>query len=458
VKNLNEQQAENDRLHHEVRDANAALVEANKASQSRLVKVIDEEKQNAAEERMKLLSQVSSLINASAETQEKRLSEKVSSVGEEIGAATAAHDIKQIAYNEGMDAWTNKSKDIVVGVSKSRDAVKSRIKSDFAAATHHSTSIKDTTTSVHASTVKIVDAQMAHMDTQLQSLDDIVSRVRAQNNAHHDAHTASLQSLTSTVQSSYSSIGEHLSTSFTRVQSVESDMSVQTTALKDALPSLAKDAAIRAPLHELRDAIAQQNLTEYNPTGETPQRVTYLVPSDLPRTEDHEVILSRMRDRSTSDVTRSPSKGIVFNDATNSTFSLTSISKTTDDFFASTRLGNKPNFSRSISANAASMPPNLIANSSLRELDVNILTQDQSTDLESPTEIGTGAAPPHKKQNRGDGGKESRTGLPMKKMGRKTVGATHAIGDRENLSITSFSTSIGPGVGAGRKLRSHGSS
>jgi kinesin family protein 11 len=458
VKNLNEQQTENDRLHHQVREANAALVEANKASQSRLVQVIDEEKQNAAEERIILLSQVTSLINASAETQEKRLSERVSSVGDEIGAATAAHDIEQVTYNEGMDVWTNRSKDIVTGVSKSRDAVKSRIKSDFAAATQHSTLIKDTTTSVHASTVNIVDAQMAHMDTQLQSLDDIVSRVRAQNNAHHAAHTASLQFLSSTVQSSYSSIGEHLSTSFARVQSVESDMSAQTAALKDALPALSEDAAIRAPLHELRDTIAQQNLVEYNPTGETPQRVTYPIPSNLPRTETHELILSRMRDRSTSDVTRSPSKGIVFNDATNSTLSLTSTTTMTDDFFASIQLGNKPNFSRSISANAAGMPPNLNTNSSLRELDVNILAQDQSTDLESPTELGTGVMPPYKKQNRGDGGKELRTGLPMKKMGRKTVGATHAIGDRENLSITNFCASIGPGVGAGRKLRSHGSS
>ena len=454
---MNEQQTENDRLHHQVRDANAALVEANKASQSHLVQVIDEEKQNAAEERIKLLSQVASLINTSAETQEKRLSERVSSVGDEIGAATAAHDIKQVTYNEGMDIWTNRSKDIVVGVSKSRDAVKSRIKSDFAAATQHSTSIKDTTTSVHASTVKIVDAQMAHMDTQLQSLDDIVSRVRAQNNAHHAAHTASLQFLSSTVESSYSSIGEHLSTSFARVQSVESDMSTQTAALKDALPALSEDAAIRAPLHELRDAIVQQNLAEYNPTGETPQRVTYSIPSNLPRTEAHEFILSRMRDRSTSDVTRSPSKGIVFNDATNSTLSLTSIT-TTDDFFASTQVGNKPNLSHPVSANAAGMPLNPNTNSSLRELDINILAQDQSTDLESPTELGMGSAPPHKKQNRGDSGKELRTGLPMKKMGRKTVGATHAIGDRENLSITNFCASIGPGVGAGRKLRSHGSS
>ena len=62
------------------------------------------------------------------------------------------------------------------------------------------TSLHTTTTSVHDSTVSIVAAQMSHMDTQLHSLDEIVSRVRAQNNAHHAAHTSSLGSLSSTVQ------------------------------------------------------------------------------------------------------------------------------------------------------------------------------------------------------------------------------------------------------------------
>jgi kinesin family protein 11 len=42
----------------------------------------------------------------------------------------------------------------------------------------------------------------------------------------------------------------------------------------------------------------------------------------------------------------------------------------------------------------------------------------------------------------------------MKKM-RKTVGVAGERVDREN--ITSFGNSVGPGLAAGRKLRSHGS-
>ncbi|PSN70423.1 kinesin family protein-like protein [Corynespora cassiicola Philippines] len=443
IKSLNEQQAENERLHQQVLEANAIIMETNKASQARLVQVVDEEKQKSAEDRQQLLTQITALISANAEAQESRLNEKMMTVSEEIGAANTAFEAKQELYNEGVSAWANKSKDIISGVSTSRDAVKTKIKADFAAATQHSTSIKDTTTSVHASTVQIVEAQMAHMDTQLHSLDEIVSRVRAQNDAHHEAHTSSLGALSSTVQSSYSSIGDHLSTSFTRVQSLESDVSAQTTALRDTLTDLSEDANIRAPLHELRDTIGNQKLMEYNPTGETPQRVNYAIPSELPRTEAHESLLSRLRDRpAVPDAPRSPSKGLVYNDATNST-------STSDALFSPTFV--KPDLprSRTNSANSnsnATMP----LGASLRELDVNVISQENHTaPLDSQSDNGI-TAPPFKKQNRGDDSK-----LPMKKM-RKTVGG-EGKGDRENLTITNFASSIGPGLAGGRKLRSHGS-
>jgi kinesin family protein 11 len=280
---------------------------------------------------------------------------------------------------------------------------------------------------------------MEQMDTQLQSLDDIMSRVREQNNAHHTAHTSSLNALSNTVKSSYSSIGEHLSTSFARVQSLESDMSAQTTAIKETLPDLQEDANIRAPLQELRGMIGSQNLMEYNPTGETPQRASYTIPEKLPRTEAQDTLLSRLRDRPvTADALMrlSPSKQRVFNDATQSTLP-------SEDPFSDI---SKPIFPRSQSVTTASAP----IGASLRELDVNIVAQENHTEP-LPTILHSDAmaiAAPPSKRHRGEDSK-----LPMKRMGRKTVGG-EGKGDRENITITSFSSSIGP---PGRKLRSHGS-
>lgn len=292
---------------------------------------------------------------------------------------------------------------------------------------------------------------MTHLDTQLQSLDDIVARIQDQNNTHHVAHTASLAALSTTVAASYSSIGEHLSSSFERVQSLEADMDAQAGSLRETLPTLAADADIRAPLHELRDHVGSQNLIEYTSTGETPQRVSYNIPNNLPRTENHDSLLSRLRDRpATSDAsTRSPTKQPIFNDATNA------LPSPTDMFKLST--ATKPIFARSVSASStahghtiSSLP--LGQPTSLRELDVNIVAQEsahtQPLPLTSQSSDSIMAVPPNKKMriNGEDGSK-----LPMKKM-RKTVAG--GLADRENLSITNFANSVGPGA---RRLRSHGS-
>lgn len=131
VKELNEQQTENERLHQQVSEANTALVEANTTSQKRLVQVIEEEKQESANERQQLLTQISALINASAEAQDQRLNEKLSSVSAEMTAANEAFVSKQSTYTDGVVAWSSKSRDIVAGVSQSRDNVKTKIKADF---------------------------------------------------------------------------------------------------------------------------------------------------------------------------------------------------------------------------------------------------------------------------------------------------------------------------------------
>jgi kinesin family protein 11 len=447
VKDLNDQQAENERLHQQVLDANVALIAANKTSQGQIAHIVDEEKHKAAEERHRLLSQITALVSATADAQEMRLSEKLSGVSKDLVTANTSFEAKQDTYTEGITSWSSRSQDILAGVSKSRDAVKTKIKSDFAAATQHSTSIKDTTTSVHATAIKTVEAQMAHLDTQLQSLDDIVSQIREQNNTHHTAHTTSLADLSTTVQESYSSIGEHLSSSFERVQSLEADVSAQAGTLRNTLPTLGAEADIRAPLHELRENIGSQNLIEYNPTGETPQRVSYQIPSNLPRTEAHDNLLSRLRDRPTTsdNTTRSPSKQPIFNDATNT------LPSPSDMFKLSTA---KPIFQRSISASSHAHTIT-IGTTSLRELDVNIVAQESHTQplpiISQSSDSMVMAAPPNKKQrnNPDDGSK-----LPMKKM-RKTVAG--GMADRENLSITNFANSVGPGVAGIRRLRSHGS-
>ncbi|KAJ9644122.1 Kinesin- motor protein [Coniosporium tulheliwenetii] len=433
VKRLNQQQDEANALRQRILTANQELVAANHRTQDHLVEFMAQERVRAGKERQVLLTQITTLIQSTADGQETRIDGQLRALGGSIGSANTDHGKAQETYCQEMDDWSSKSKDIVGGILKSRDSVKTKIKADFAFANDHTTSLRQNTTSVHDNTVRIVADQMSHMDTQLQSLDHIVARVRAQNDAHHAAHVSSLADLSSAVQTSYTSVGDHFTTSFSRIQDLGTDMEARTSQLHDTLPALSADADIRQPLRSLREDIAHQALMEYQPTGETPQRTQYAFPLSLPRTESHEVLISRLRGRSNSatDAHRSPSKGIVFTNARPA-------AAADDDEDAVSLLPAPPTQSRPTSSSAAQPP----APNSLRELDINALPTAAAATQSSPissaavpkTPVAAAVAPPLLKRGTTAPGPEKESRLPTKKAGRMTVAGIGGA-DRENLPV-----------------------
>jgi kinesin family protein 11 len=278
---------------------------------------------------------------------------------------------------------------------------------------------------------------MQHLDTQLHGLDDIVTRIQDQNNTHHTAHVTSLSNLANTVHTSYSAIGSHFETSFTRVEELDADMATQTHTLQETLPSLAADSEIRRPLTELREVIENQALEEYQATGETPQRKQYEYPLSLPQTESHDTLLAKLRGRSASMPPspvkhRSPSKGLVFTDTLDEEMAL-----------VPTKTNTRPTSSHSSGNSLLTVP------SSLREIDINITgaALGGGGGVEKDA-LGALGMPPLKKQH--TTGSESK--LPKKRGVRNTVLGT--VGDRENLTMPNLSASTEPGNSMGRRLRS----
>jgi kinesin family protein 11 len=284
---------------------------------------------------------------------------------------------------------------------------------------------------------------MQHLDSQLHGLDDIVVRIKEQNNIHHAAHVASLSNLATNVQTSYNSIGDHFTTSFSRVSELEEDMSTRTASLQETLPMLSTDGEVRRPLANLREAIENQALEEYKATGETPQRTNYSFPVALPRTEAHDTLLSKLRGRAASNPQtspakpslRSPSKGLIFADDTSA------------DIVSLVPASTRPGTSSSSSEGSIS----------LRELDVNAVHADRGEKVERDG-LGPLSMPPLKRQNTTGHSGESK--LPLKKRsGRMTVaGATASIVANQENQPVNLSASVGPGSGVGRRLRSNGSS
>ncbi|KAK3309494.1 P-loop containing nucleoside triphosphate hydrolase protein [Chaetomium strumarium] len=294
LRHIRSQKAESDRLRQELEEASKAIIESNQSVSARIQEVLDEERAQTAAERQALLSQITRLINSQAELQESRLADKAAIIQEAILDSNKTFEGTVIEYSAGMDAWGERDSKLLEDVAGSRDALKARLKDDWTTANKHSTSIQTTTKSVHAETVRIVEEQVQDLDVQMQDLDNFVSRAQSQNATLHDRHAASVQSLNATVEQSFSNISGHFKETFDRVQTLGEEMDADANNLQEALAPL--DENICRPLAELRDDIQNTDMHEYEPTGETPEKIQYQYPTQLPRTGAHENLIAAMRD------------------------------------------------------------------------------------------------------------------------------------------------------------------
>lgn len=466
VKQLSAQRDEANDLRKQLNEANDAYRNANQESTSHMQSAMDEVRQQTVQNRAGLLSQISALLDAHGKAEEQRITEAFENYTGEQGTAQTLHLSAVSDYNRNMDAWSTKAGDTAESVSKTRDNIKAKIKGDFAAANTHCGTLRDTTSTVHDSTTRLVSDQVAHLDTQLHSLDDIVSRIRAQNDTHHAAHVKSISQLSSTVHTSYDAIGSHFTSSFDRIKTFDTSVRDENIAsLQSSLPALGPSptAQLREPLTSLRQHIEAAQLHEYSITGSTPQQQRYAYPSTLPRTEGHDVLLQRFR----SPQKKAPIAGSDIEDMMRET--MRSPSKTTiftDLPRSSPNSPSKPLSSAPLAVGTVPASNGVVVNGGgaggLRELDVNVVAKSDAAASQPVENVAVGL-PPLKRQNTtGSGGAGSpRSKLPMtKKTGsRMTVAAGLGLqAERENLG-PEFSRSVGAVGAAGRKgLRSQGSS
>ncbi|KAK4694174.1 kinesin family member 11, partial [Lecanoromycetidae sp. Uapishka_2] len=421
VKHVNTQKAEADELRRKASAAAKAAVQADADVSARLDACLVEERAQASQDREELLAQFTELINRSGELQNSRWESKINAVRKDVGSSRLTLQAADMEYNSGMDVWSKKENSLVEEVLKSRDTLKGKMKDDWKAINEHNTSIQATTKSVHEETIRIVDAQMKDMATQMQALDDFVTRARSQNERHHSTHVESLGGLSLTVRQSYSSIGDHFTSTYDRVREIGDDISNKTTALQASLPPLC--STIQQPLADLRTSITGAPLKEYVPTGETPRKTQYQYPSTLPRTQSHEKLLGRAgasSPRRAQSPSKSPSKSVIYTDTPAIDASPPSPSKE----------ANPPSL-REVSLN---VNPPLIRNHS--ESSAPTLSMNGKMD---PDTVGMGP-PPLKRQATMD------SKLPTKfGGGRPGVTGVVRLEGRENL---------GASMGNGRRLRS----
>ncbi|OIW23969.1 kinesin motor domain-containing protein [Coniochaeta ligniaria NRRL 30616] len=294
VRSMDAQKNESDRLRRQLEGTGDDIVQSNEAISAQIREVVEQERKQAAEERQQLLSQIASLITSQAERQETRLAGKTALLQKSMSETNSTFQEGMAQFSTGMDAWNEKESELVAEVNKSKTAMKKKMKDDWTAANETSTLIQNTTKSVHQETVRVVDEQLKDLDIQMRDLDDFVTRARAENSEHHEQHARSVEGLTGTVKESFSNISHHFVETYDRVRDLGEEMDTATNTLKATLPPLEEE--ICRPLSILREDINNTVLREYEPTGETPQKLKYEYPTTLPRTEPHEVLLAGLQD------------------------------------------------------------------------------------------------------------------------------------------------------------------
>ncbi|OQD92478.1 hypothetical protein PENSOL_c041G08396 [Penicillium solitum] len=293
AKHLDEQKSEVHKLRLELQAANRQTVEANRKASSNLAQVLEEEHASAQAERENLMSHIRGLLEDSSHKQNNRLKGKfdtlrtdISASGDSLEQATAQHD-------RHIDEWIFKEEQFAKDITASKDEIKTRMQNDWETFDQRNASIHRATESVHQETVRIVDAQMSDMGTQMEALDDFVAKARSQNGRFHESHLGSLNAMVKNARESRSNVYGQLDGFTGRVEQLQDDVDMHTENLEQATAPLHTE--VRQPLLEMRSNIQSHPLKAYVPTGITPQKRRYEYPSEMPQTEAHDGLRTRHR-------------------------------------------------------------------------------------------------------------------------------------------------------------------
>ncbi|KAJ5177312.1 uncharacterized protein N7500_000011 [Penicillium coprophilum] len=284
-KHLKEQKSEVHKLRLELQAANRQTVDANRRASSNLAQILQEEHASAQAERETLMSHIRGLLEDSNHKQNNRLKGKfdalrtdMSASGDSLEQATAQHD-------RHIDEWIFKEEQFAKDITASKDEIKTRMQNDWETFDQRNASIHRATESVHQETVRIVDAQMSDMGTQMEALDDFVAKARSQNGRFHESHLGSLNAMADNVRQSRSNIYGQLGGLTGRVEQFQSDVNMHTKNLGQITASL--HAEVRRPLAEMLINIHNHPLKEY--------KRRYEYPSEMPQTEAHDGLRTRHR-------------------------------------------------------------------------------------------------------------------------------------------------------------------
>lgn len=290
IRHIATQRCESDSLRRKLHSATHAIVLQNVDISTHVHEALQEERRQAAEDRGKLLRQISTLVNQQAEVQEARLVDRAAQIQRRLAESNMSLEGAISHYGLGMDTWDEQEGQLLEEATKSRDQLKTMLEGDWATANEHSTSIQNAARSAHVEMLRAVNEQIGALGVQMGALGDFVTNAKSKNVTQYETDAQSFQVLSNTVEQSFSNILDEFKTTFDRVRSMGEEMGFDTSGLYGGIEAL--ETRLCHPLANLREDISNTAFQEYQPTGATPQKVRYHYPTRLPRTETHDMHIS----------------------------------------------------------------------------------------------------------------------------------------------------------------------
>ncbi|OJJ51758.1 hypothetical protein ASPZODRAFT_55698 [Penicilliopsis zonata CBS 506.65] len=280
-------------LRQQLQEANRQTIEANRQASMNLTQAMEEEQANVEAERDALVSKINALVEESRQRQYGRLKRKINDIGKNVASSGDVLERATTQYRQKIDHWMERDNLFAAELDASRGELEERMDNDWETFDSRNVSIQKATEAVHEETVRIVDAQMEDMATQMAALDDFVAEARSQNGRYCEAHMNHLDTMAATVRRSYSTFDNRFQDLNGRVGQMKEEVLSHTHDAQSLIDPLSDE--VRQPLSNLRDYIQSRPLQEYVVTGETPRKTNYQYSTSLPRTEQHDSLRSRMR-------------------------------------------------------------------------------------------------------------------------------------------------------------------
>lgn len=121
-------------IEHTGRELSEAAVNASAATaaaQLNLQMILVEERERASKDRQDLIAQIATLINSTADEQDKRLTERIEAVQEEIGATQTQLKVASKVHKEGMESWSAREENFYSRLCDAKETVRCVLARDW---------------------------------------------------------------------------------------------------------------------------------------------------------------------------------------------------------------------------------------------------------------------------------------------------------------------------------------